>query len=79
MNELTLQEKIASIVNSRMNKQLKIELIQHMVETDYIKPRADTIQDAFENGYHARDEGTYPDMTYEENVKQAYNEWIDDV
>jgi len=49
------------------------------VEAWQNRPHENKIKaEAFEAGYHARDEGTYPDMTYQDNVDKSYSEWVED-
>lgn len=50
-------------------------LARRIIELDGM--RNDAIKEAFENGYHYATEGSYPDITYSENVDQAYSEWVD--
>lgn len=71
MNNFELDNQAKTLAATKTNYELAKELVQLRGILDKIKV------DAFEAGYQARDDGEYPDMTYQENVDQAYSEWVD--
>lgn len=69
MDNFELDSACKTLAASKTNYSLAKEVILLRQELE------DTKKEAFQAGYGARDDGDYPDMTYQENVDHAYSQW----